>query len=137
MLLCVTVGLLLLLVTMSSKDNTSSTMAASAFEIQPNGDSSTTVEEGTKKVKFTTDTDSSSSGSSSSSTTKSKKTEWPELVGLDGEEAKRKVMEERSDLSTIQIVPNNSMVTMDYREDRVRIFVDPKTNKVTKPPRIG
>lgn len=29
------------------------------------------------------------------------------------------------------------MVTMDYREDRVRVFVDPATSQVAKTPRVG
>ena len=36
----------------------------------------------------------------------------------------------------VQIVAEGSMVTMDYREDRVRVFID-KDNKVVSTPRIG
>ena len=36
----------------------------------------------------------------------------------------------------IQILPENSMVTMDYIEDRVRIFTDGE-GKVVRPPMIG
>ena len=150
-MVCVTVALVLLLMSMSSSMGSKSpTMAvvASAYEIHPNGD---VVEEGTKKVKLTTTDSSTSSSSSSSSTTTTttkpsgrggggnnpNKEEWPELVGINGEDAKRKVEEERPDLNSVQVVPSNAMVTMDYRQDRVRIFVDPNTQTVTKPPRIG
>ena len=64
---------------------------------------------------------------------------FPELVGLSGEDAKTKLRHEYPilSLSTIQVIPDNSIVTMDYREDRVRIFVDEKTGKVVNAPRIG
>ncbi len=74
---------------------------------------------------------------------------WQELnlVGYSGEEAKRIIL--RSDRSNgddghghnlleenVHIVPQDAMVTMDYREDRVRIFVD-EDGKVVRQPRLG
>jgi hypothetical protein len=37
---------------------------------------------------------------------------------------------------TVHVVPENSMVTMDFREDRVRIFVDGE-GKVVSAPTLG
>ena len=34
-------------------------------------------------------------------------------------------------------VPENSMVTMDYRLDRVRVFYNEETNKVVYEPNLG
>jgi hypothetical protein len=36
----------------------------------------------------------------------------------------------------VHVVPENSMVTMDFREDRVRIFVDGE-GKVVSAPTLG
>lgn len=61
--------------------------------------------------------------------------EWPSLVGKDASEAKQKIQEDRPELKVI-LVPENSMVTMDYREDRVRVFFN-KDNLVVGVPRTG
>ncbi len=66
----------------------------------------------------------------------SAKNSWPELVGVSGESAKSRILSYRPDIKTIQIIPQGSMVTMDFREDRVRIFVD-QQGKVAKSPHIG
>jgi hypothetical protein len=63
------------------------------------------------------------------------KEEWPEVVGQTGEEAKQKVLADRPGLN-VQIVNELSPCTMDFREDRVRIFVN-NDNKVVAPPRTG
>lgn len=63
------------------------------------------------------------------------KMSWPELVGMTAEEAERKIKEEKPELK-IHIIPPNSMVTMDYRLDRVRLFVD-ESGKVAQEPRLG
>ena len=63
------------------------------------------------------------------------KTAWPELVGQDATAAQATLEKETS--KSIFTVPMGNMVTMDYRPDRVRIFYDPATNKVTKAPKIG
>mmetsp|Transcript_14620 Transcript_14620/g.21560 ORF Transcript_14620/g.21560 Transcript_14620/m.21560 type:complete len:91 (-) Transcript_14620:327-599(-) len=60
---------------------------------------------------------------------------WPDLVGMSGEEAKAKLEEEHPGL-TVQVIPEGSMMTMDYRTDRVRIMVDGE-NKVNAAPRVG
>ena len=133
LMMCLAVGLLLLLMTMSSMDKTA--MAVS-YEIKPSGESnSDNFEEGIKKAKLTNDLSAGSDSSKSAGST-TVKTEWPELVGIDGEAAKSKITEERPDLNKVQVVPSDAMMTMDYREDRVRVLVD-KGNKVVKPPRIG
>ncbi|GBG83772.1 hypothetical protein CBR_g37573 [Chara braunii] len=65
----------------------------------------------------------------------SEKTSWPEVVGMTGEEAKRKIQEERPELLTY-VVHKKSAVIFDYRFDRVRIVVDGKS-KVVITPSIG
>jgi hypothetical protein len=65
----------------------------------------------------------------------STKGSWPELVGKTGEEAKAAIKKERPELD-VHVLPNNSMVTMDFRTDRVRIFVDDH-KKVTNAPKCG
>ena len=62
---------------------------------------------------------------------------WPEkdMVGWNGEDAKAAILAEQSSLH-VYIVPQNSMLTMDYSEERVRILVD-ENGKVVRQPRIG
>lgn len=60
---------------------------------------------------------------------------WPELLGVTAEEAERKIKEEKPEVK-IHTIPPNSMVTMDYRLDRVRLFVD-ESGKVAQEPRLG
>jgi hypothetical protein len=64
------------------------------------------------------------------------KTEWPELVGNTGDEAKKKIERSNPTIKLIQILPENSMMTMDYSTERVRILVN-DDNIVTSTPRIG
>ncbi|KAH6762870.1 hypothetical protein C2S52_020303 [Perilla frutescens var. hirtella] len=64
------------------------------------------------------------------------KSEWPEVVGLTAEEAERKIKEEVSAATQLHVLPSDSFVTMDFRTDRVRIFID-SARKVHKPPKIG
>ncbi|KAL7095571.1 hypothetical protein ACP275_10G032600 [Erythranthe tilingii] len=61
---------------------------------------------------------------------------WPEVVGLTAEEAERKIKEEMPAGTRVDVVQPDWFVTMDYRTDRVRIFID-STGKVHKPPMIG
>ena len=65
---------------------------------------------------------------------------WPkkDLVGWTGEDAKFAVLAGDKTLKeeNVQILPEDSMVTMDYREDRVRIFVD-GDGRVVSQPTIG
>ena len=49
--------------------------------------------------------------------------DFSQLVGLDVDVAVSKIKEMDASLS-VQAVPEGSMVTMDYRTDRVRVFFD-------------
>ena len=68
------------------------------------------------------------------------KATWPEknLVGVTGEEAKAAVLAGKSEIleANVHILPHDAMVTEDYREDRVRIFVG-DDGKVVRQPMIG
>mmetsp|Transcript_4248 Transcript_4248/g.7108 ORF Transcript_4248/g.7108 Transcript_4248/m.7108 type:complete len:245 (-) Transcript_4248:7-741(-) len=57
------------------------------------------------------------------------------LVGMAGEEAKA-VIETINPSLEVQLVPEGSMMTADYRLNRVRIFVD-KNRKVSREPQRG
>jgi hypothetical protein len=63
------------------------------------------------------------------------KTEWPEVVGQTGQDAKAQILADRPDV-TVYILPEGSFVTMDYRTNRVRVFINGAGN-VASPPRIG
>ncbi|RWR87885.1 inhibitor of trypsin and hageman factor-like protein [Cinnamomum micranthum f. kanehirae] len=63
------------------------------------------------------------------------KSVWPELLRVDGEVAKSTIEEENS-LVTAQIVTEGTIVTPDYRCDRVWVWVD-ETSIVTRVPQIG
>eukprot|EP00274_Cyanoptyche_gloeocystis_P005185 CAMPEP_0196658290 /NCGR_PEP_ID=MMETSP1086-20130531/28810_1 /TAXON_ID=77921 /ORGANISM="Cyanoptyche gloeocystis , Strain SAG4.97" /LENGTH=67 /DNA_ID=CAMNT_0041991797 /DNA_START=109 /DNA_END=312 /DNA_ORIENTATION=- len=63
------------------------------------------------------------------------KTSWPELVGKSGEEAAAAIKDSNSALQ-VHVVQEGSPCTMDWREDRVRIFVD-ASGKVASPPTCG
>ena len=65
-----------------------------------------------------------------------KKTLWPQLVGMNIDEAMTVIKTQNPSLSVIA-VPENSMVTMDYRLDRVRVFYNKETNKVVYEPSTG
>ncbi|CAI5459469.1 unnamed protein product [Closterium sp. Yama58-4] len=53
------------------------------------------------------------------------KTSWPEVVGMTGEAARDFIQSAVPQCNWyIQIVPFGMMVTMDYRTDRIRIFVN-------------
>ncbi|MBC3839191.1 hypothetical protein GXW82_00230 [Streptacidiphilus sp. 4-A2] len=64
------------------------------------------------------------------------RTEWPELVGVDIDEAVSKILSEREDLQ-VQPVPATYAVTADYRTDRVRVRFDEATRTVSRTPCIG
>ncbi|KAI5021092.1 hypothetical protein ZWY2020_054502 [Hordeum vulgare] len=51
------------------------------------------------------------------------KTEWPELVGKSVEEAKKVILQDKPEAQII-VLPVGTIVTMEYRIDRVRLFVD-------------
>jgi hypothetical protein len=63
------------------------------------------------------------------------KQNWSYLVGINGNCATKVINNQRPDLK-IFIVKPNSAVTLDYRTDRVRIFVN-KNNNVIRTPVIG
>lgn len=62
---------------------------------------------------------------------------WPKksLIGMTGEDAKEEIKNVDPSLE-VQVLPEDSMVTMDYRTDRVRIFVD-SDGKVVRQPNAG
>ncbi|XP_047042488.1 subtilisin-chymotrypsin inhibitor-2B-like [Lolium rigidum] len=60
------------------------------------------------------------------------KTSWPELVGKTIKEAREIILKDKPD-ANIVVLPAGSAVTLDYRTDRVRIFVD----TVADAPHIG
>lgn len=64
------------------------------------------------------------------------KTSWPELKGKNVDEALQVIKDENPELVVMK-VPSGSMVTMDFRSDRVRIFYDEETNTVTRAPHCG
>jgi Potato inhibitor I family len=61
--------------------------------------------------------------------------QWPELVGKSGEEAKITLAEHHPALKVF-VIPQSSMVTMDYNVHRVRLFVDDH-GVITQVPRVG
>lgn len=65
----------------------------------------------------------------------SNKGEWPEAVGLSGEEAKNIVLQDDSTIN-VQVLDENAPTTRDFRTNRVRIFVN-ADGVVVKPPRRG
>ncbi|CAF2120414.1 unnamed protein product [Rotaria magnacalcarata] len=62
----------------------------------------------------------------------SNKKEWPELVGKKGEEAV-KIIKKETGFDNVVIVKQESPITLDYRTDRVRVFVDANGIVVTAP----
>ncbi|GMI49548.1 hypothetical protein ScalyP_jg101 [Parmales sp. scaly parma] len=64
------------------------------------------------------------------------KNSWPELVGMVGMVSVDTIKNQRPDLKTVVIVQEGMMMTMDWREDRVRVTVD-KEGRVKKPPATG
>merc|ERR1719240_212464 len=49
------------------------------------------------------------------------RTSWPELVGADGAAAVASILAERPTLQ-VSTMPSDAMMTMDFREDRVRVM---------------
>jgi hypothetical protein len=79
-----------------------------------------------------------SSGSNSTVLVDYTKTSWPELVGRPGEEARTIIMQENPNMTFVQLVPVGSFVTADWREDRVRIYVEEDEEKtVASIPNMG
>eukprot|EP00178_Gracilaria_changii_P025149 TRINITY_DN76954_c0_g1_i1.p2 TRINITY_DN76954_c0_g1~~TRINITY_DN76954_c0_g1_i1.p2 ORF type:complete len:130 (-),score=14.09 TRINITY_DN76954_c0_g1_i1:134-502(-) len=61
---------------------------------------------------------------------------WNDCVGMDADEAIELIKAARPDLRRVVKVPEGSMVTMDMRHDRVRVYCN-DDNIVTRPPRTG
>mmetsp|Transcript_21919 Transcript_21919/g.33190 ORF Transcript_21919/g.33190 Transcript_21919/m.33190 type:complete len:109 (+) Transcript_21919:90-416(+) len=59
---------------------------------------------------------------------------WPDkiLKGMSGEEAQKEIKNVDPSLET-HVLPEDAIVTEDYREDRVRIFVDTQGKVVNQP----
>lgn len=64
------------------------------------------------------------------------KTSWPELEGKNVDEAVQSIKDENPEL-VVEKHSVNSMVTMDFRMDRVRVFYDEATNFVSRAPHCG
>ncbi|CAK9318710.1 unnamed protein product [Citrullus colocynthis] len=64
------------------------------------------------------------------------KSSWPELVGKLGKDAE-KIIEKENPLVNAIIVDEGSIVSFDFRCDRVWVWVCQKTNIVTRTPFIG
>ncbi|CAF1346470.1 unnamed protein product [Rotaria sp. Silwood1] len=60
---------------------------------------------------------------------------WPDLVGESVDQAVAVIKSQNPHLNVIP-VPENSPVTMDFRQDRVRVFFD-NYNQVSSAPRVG
>merc|ERR1712070_372502 len=60
---------------------------------------------------------------------------WGQLVGSTGEAARETVLQSDG-IRRAEVVPDGSMMTMDFREDRVRIIVDAH-GVVVYPPQRG
>ncbi|XP_047042532.1 subtilisin-chymotrypsin inhibitor WSCI-like [Lolium rigidum] len=67
-----------------------------------------------------------------STATGGNKTSWPEVVGMSVEEATKVILKDKPE-AQIVVVPAGSPVTLDYRIDRVRLFVD----TIAEVPRVG
>ncbi|RHN80084.1 putative proteinase inhibitor I13, potato inhibitor I [Medicago truncatula] len=63
------------------------------------------------------------------------KNEWPEVVGMDGDEAVEKIERENHRVNAI-VVPEGSLVPMNFKCTRVWVWVD-KEGKVFRVPKIG
>lgn len=50
-------------------------------------------------------------------------TKWEQLEGKNVEEAKQQILQDMPN-ANIQVLPENSPTTRDFRPDRVRIFVN-------------
>jgi len=62
------------------------------------------------------------------------KGKWPELVGKSKEQAEAVLLAEAPG-ATLQFLPEDAMVTMDFREDRIRVFSDDAGTVVRAPMR--
>jgi hypothetical protein len=49
---------------------------------------------------------------------------WPKCVGMSGDDCVSYIESNAKDVSNAVVVPPESMLTADFRKDRVRVFVD-------------
>lgn len=63
------------------------------------------------------------------------KNQWPELVGKTADQAKAVLQKEAPEFQ-IQVIPPDHFATMDYRCERIRIWLN-KQQLVSQPPMIG
>ncbi|CAF1343960.1 unnamed protein product [Adineta steineri] len=63
---------------------------------------------------------------------KQNKSQWPELVGKNGNEAV-KIIKQETGFTNVMVVKEGSLITMDYRANRVRVFVDKQGNVKASP----
>jgi hypothetical protein len=61
---------------------------------------------------------------------------WPELVGVNGEAAAVTIVRENPKVAGTIIVKEGMMVTMDFRSDKVQVWVD-KNGTMKQTPQIG
>jgi Potato inhibitor I family len=81
---------------------------------------------------------SGSSNKQQNNSMSSSKTSWPELVGEPGLQAQATILQENSDVTMAPLVGLDCMVTMDYRTDRVWIWVNNDDDQtVAQTPMIG
>eukprot|EP00850_Spirogloea_muscicola_P021301 SM000243S08602 [mRNA] locus=s243:113537:116004:- [translate_table: standard] len=74
--------------------------------------------------------------SSAQGTRSTMKDRWPELLGKPAEEARLTILRESAQLGvvlTVQVLPENSPVTLDYSPQRVRIFANAAGGVATEP----
>lgn len=61
---------------------------------------------------------------------------FKDMIGHPGEEMKANIQHHHPEITEVHVVPQGSPVTMDFRPDRVRIYVD-ENGLVVKAPRPG
>lgn len=64
-------------------------------------------------------------------------TAWPELVGTLASYAQETIRDENPFIETIEVIPRDEFVTMDYYENRVRIFIFTENLTVSSTPMVG
>lgn len=62
------------------------------------------------------------------------KSNWPKVVGKSGEEAKNIILKDDPSID-VRFIPQGSIVTTDYRTNRVRVYVDANGIVVQTPKR--
>ena len=114
----------------SSSSSSSITTSISGTDIIrnsiTNGDNPDDGSSNTNRIfSFNNDEKKENNQQTMSESSSNNKTSWPEVVGkMTGEEAKKVIEETNPTITVIQILPENSIVTMDYSISRVRIFVN-------------